>query len=443
MRFRLTDPEASCFLNTWFMSTPLKVAIGADHGGYDLKQRLAAFLQSQGHQVTDCGTHSKDAVDYPVIAHRVATQVAEGRCALGIMVDGAGIGSAMAANKVPGIRAAACYNEALARNSREHNGANVLTLGAGQTSLADAQAIVSVFIGSHCSEARHQRRVDLIMDIERGRMVSAPAQTNTLNKGANVDLSPQDIERIAARVKTMLAGGAGATGGATDVALHMDAKSLAQMIDHTILRPDASRADVEKLCREAVEHQFFSVCVNSTWVPLARDLVRGSAVKVCAVVGFPLGAMPPQIKAMETRRAIREGAKEIDMVINVGALKSGDDKLVLEDIRAVVEACKDGRALSKVILENSLLTDDEKIRACELSMQARADYVKTSTGFSTGGATAEDIALMARTVAPKKLGVKASGGVRTYDDAMRMIRAGATRIGASSSVKILEEARSR
>ena len=430
------------FVTFWFhfmllMSVELKVAIGADHGGYELKQRLIPFIQKLGYLVVDCGTDSKDAVDYPVIAHAVAAKIAGGECGTGIIIDGAGIGSAMAANKVAGVRAAACYNEALARNSREHNGANVLTLGAGQVNLAAAEAIITVFLNTQCTEARHLRRVNLIMDIERGHPGSA-SSTSTGKQGDKVDLSPQDIERIANRVKELL----GKPGGAPSLALKMDAESLAKMIDHTILRPDASKADVEKLCAEAVEHRFFSVCVNSTWVPLARQLTRDSDVKVCAVVGFPLGAQPPQIKALEARKAIREGAKEIDMVINIGAMKSGDHKLVLEDIRAVVEACRDGRALSKVILENSLLTDDEKVKACELSMQARADYVKTSTGFSSGGATAEDIALMARTVAPKKLGVKASGGVRTYADAMKMIAAGATRVGASSSVKIMEEARS-
>ncbi len=233
-------------------------------------------------------------------------------------------------------------------------------------------------------------------------------------------------------------------GPASNAALpRVSVQQLAQMIDHTILKPDASRADVEKLCREAIEYEFFSVCVNPYWVPLVAGLLRSSPVKVCAVVGFPLGAQSAEIKALEARKAIGEGAREIDMVINVGALKSGDDVTVLDDIRAVVEACKEGQALSKVILENCLLTAAEKVRACELSMEAQANFVKTSTGFSNGGATAEDIALMARTVAPKKLGVKASGGVRTLDDALRMIAAGATRIGASSSVKILEEARAQ
>lgn len=223
----------------------------------------------------------------------------------------------------------------------------------------------------------------------------------------------------------------------------LDAHTLARMIDHTILKPDASRTDVEQTCREAMKYPFFSVCVNSVWVPLVRDRVHGSNVKVCAVVGFPLGAQPPRIKAMEAEEAIREGAGEIDMVIHIGALKSGDDKAALDDIRAVVEICEKGGALCKVILETCLLTQEEKIRACELSLQARADFVKTSTGFSTGGATEEDISLMARTVAPAQMGVKASGGIRTYTDAMRMIAAGATRIGASSSVHIMKEAQSR
>ena len=218
---------------------------------------------------------------------------------------------------------------------------------------------------------------------------------------------------------------------------------LAQMIDHTLLKPEATSADIEKLCDEAKRYGFYSVCVNPSYVPQCKTLLRGSSVKLCCVVGFPLGAQSPQIKALEARKAIREGASEIDMVINIGALKSGDLGLVLRDIRAVVEACKDGRALSKVIFETALLTDEEKVTACELSMKAGAGYVKTSTGFSSGGATPADIALMAKTVAPKKLGVKASGGIRTYDDAIRMIQAGATRIGASASVKIVEEARAR
>ena len=400
------------------MKHPLTVALGAYHGGFELKQRLTQLLAGLGHRVEDCGTTGKDPVDYPLFAAEVARRVASGRCELGIMVDGAGIGSAMAANKIPGVLAAACYTEALARNAREHNGANVLTLGAAHVDTSLAEAIVRVFLAAECTEERHRRRVQQIRDLEAG----------------TAELSGEDVRRIADRVKQLLAGGQGATRPALPPA------ELAKLIDHTLLRPDATRSDVEKLCREAVQHHFFSVCVNPAHVPLAASLVRGTSVKVCAVVGFPLGAQTSEIKALEARRAIREGAREIDMVINIGALKGGDDELVLRDIRAVVEACKDGRALSKVILETVLLTDEEKVRACELSMRAGADFVKTSTGFSSGGATAEDIVLMARTVAPRRLGVKASGGVRTYADAVRMLEAGATRIGSSNSVKIVEEA---
>ena len=216
--------------------------------------------------------------------------------------------------------------------------------------------------------------------------------------------------------------------------------NIPQLIDHTILRPDATRADIEKLCREARQHKFYSVCVNPTWVSLARQLLTRSGVKVCCVAGFPLGAQLPETKAIEARAAIRQGAKEIDMVINVGALKSGDDPLVLRDIRSVVEACREGSAKCKVILEPCLLTNEEKARACKLAVKARADFVKTSTGFSTGGATAEDVALMNRIVREKKLGVKASGGIRSLADLRRMVEAGATRIGTSSGIKILQEA---
>lgn len=219
--------------------------------------------------------------------------------------------------------------------------------------------------------------------------------------------------------------------------------ALAALIDHTILRADASSADVESLCAEAIQHGFFSVCVNSSWVPLCRTLLEKSNVRVCAVAGFPLGAQLTRSKVQEARDAMAEGATEIDMVIHVGRLRSGDAAYVRDDIRAVVDVCKTEGALTKVILETCLLNDDEKVRVCEFCMEARADFVKTSTGFSSGGATEEDIALMARIVTPEGLGVKASGGVRSYDDALRMIAAGATRIGASSSVKIMEQARSR
>ncbi len=210
---------------------------------------------------------------------------------------------------------------------------------------------------------------------------------------------------------------------------------VARYVDHTLLKPEATRQQVEKLCAEAAEHHFASVCVNSSWVTLCARKLRGTGVKVAAVVGFPLGAMDSSTKAFETRRAIGEGADEIDMVINVGALKSGDLKLVEEDIRAVLRGCRQTTVL-KVILENALLTDAEKVLACQIAKKAGAHFVKTSTGFSTSGAKVEDVALMRRIVGPQ-MGVKAAGGIRSYGDAIAMIRAGATRLGTSSGVAIV------
>ena len=215
----------------------------------------------------------------------------------------------------------------------------------------------------------------------------------------------------------------------------MATTNVAAMIDHTLLKPEATKEQIEKLCQEAIENKFFSVCVNPVWVRTSKELVKNSGVKVCTVIGFPLGASTSETKAFETKNAIENGADEVDMVINIGALKDQNDTLVESDIRAVVEAAK-GKALTKVIIETSLLTKEEKIRACEISVKAGADYVKTSTGFSTGGATFDDIALMRKTVGPS-IGVKASGGVRSTEDAQKMIEAGATRIGASSSVDII------
>lgn len=401
----------------------LRIALAADHGGFELKERLKEHLSAAGHDVADLGTSGKEPVDYPVFARAAALLVARGEADFGVVVDGAGIGSAMAANKVPGVLAATCNTEALAKNAREHNDARLLALGAGHVDEAGAKRIVDVFLSTACTAERHLKRVAMIRDMEKERGMA--------------ELSAEDIERIAAKVKEMLGKG----GAAPSAAPALTPEQVAKLIDHTLLKPDAMASDVEKLCAEARQHGFFSVCVNPVFVPQVKKLLQGSPVKVCCVVGFPLGAQDPQIKLLEARKAIREGAQEVDMVINVGALKGKDDALVLRDIRGVVEACKDGRALSKVILETALLTDEEKVRACELSMRAGADYVKTSTGFSSGGATAEDIALMARTVAPRKLGVKASGGVRTYADLLKMVKAGATRVGASASVKILEEAR--
>ncbi|MCS6844074.1 MAG: deoxyribose-phosphate aldolase [Caldilineales bacterium] len=218
------------------------------------------------------------------------------------------------------------------------------------------------------------------------------------------------------------------------------AADLARMIDHTLLKPEATADQIVKLCAEARENGFATVCVNPTWVALAAQELRGSPVKVCTVVGFPLGATLPEVKAFETERAIALGASEIDMVQNIGALKSRDYKRVADDIAAVVRVAHARQASVKVIIETALLTDDEKIESCVIAQAAGADYVKTSTGFSTGGATVADVALMRRVVGPG-MGVKASGGIKSAADAAQMIAAGATRLGASAGVKIVREAR--
>jgi deoxyribose-phosphate aldolase len=215
---------------------------------------------------------------------------------------------------------------------------------------------------------------------------------------------------------------------------------VASMIDHTLLKPDATRGNIEELCREAAQFKFATVCVNPTWVALAARLLAGSGVGVCSVVGFPLGATTSDVKGYETQRAIFDGAREIDMVINVGALKSGDLRLAERDIEAVVAPCRACGALSKVIIEAALLTDDEKVTACTLAKAAGADYVKTSTGFGPGGATAADVALMRRVVGAE-MGVKAAGGVRDFEGMQAMIAAGATRVGASAGVKIVQQSR--
>jgi deoxyribose-phosphate aldolase len=212
---------------------------------------------------------------------------------------------------------------------------------------------------------------------------------------------------------------------------------LAKTIDHTLLKPDATQDQIAQLCFEARKYGFASVCVNPTWVELCAKLLEGSSVKVCSVIGFPLGATAPEVKAFETQNALEHGASEIDMVINIGALKARDLEMVARDIRGVVTTSHARGAIVKVIIEAVLLTDEEKTIACLLSKEAGADFVKTSTGFASGGATVHDVALMRKAVGPE-MGVKAAGGVRTYEDAEKMIKAGATRIGASAGVKILQ-----
>ncbi len=221
-----------------------------------------------------------------------------------------------------------------------------------------------------------------------------------------------------------------AAGGAPD--------TVSAMIDHTLLKPEASLADIERLCQEAVEFRFATVCVNPTWVATAAARVRQSGVGVCAVVGFPLGATTADVKHYETRRAIFDGATEIDMVINIGALRSGDLRLVERDIEAVTSPCRDSGVVSKVIIEAAYLTDEEKVTACTLARAAGADFVKTSTGFGPGGATVADVALMRRAVGDQ-MGVKAAGGVRDLEGLQAMVAAGATRVGASAGVKIVQQ----
>ena len=246
------------------------------------------------------------------------------------------------------------------------------------------------------------------------------------------------VEKCARKTRKVIDAGADRISAGPDVA-QLDA-DVAALIDHTLLKPEASRDDIRKLCQEAVRFSFASVVVNPWYVPLAAELARGSPVKVCTVVGFPLGATLPQVKIYETEETIKLGAQEIDMVINVGALKSGQDDVVELDIRGVADASHCGGAICKVILETALLTIEEKVRACIAAKNAGADYVKTSTGFGPSGATAEDVALM-RAVVGSEIGVKAAGGIRTLEDVKKMVSAGATRIGASASVKILEQAR--
>ena len=222
--------------------------------------------------------------------------------------------------------------------------------------------------------------------------------------------------------------------------MNPNAQRLAALIDHTLLRADATEQEIKKLCAEAIEYQFASVCVNGYWVPLVASELAGSAVKVCTVAGFPLGAMASQSKLTETEIAIRSGAHEIDMVINVGALRSGERDSVQREIASIAAACHAGGAILKVIVETCALTDELKRIACQLAAGADADFVKTSTGFGKAGATVEDVALM-RQIVGSQMGVKASGGIRTIEDLNAMVNAGATRIGASASVSIIQSAR--
>jgi deoxyribose-phosphate aldolase len=478
------------------MSSPAKpsgpVVLASDHGGFELKEAIKRHLQGRGVQVLDVGTHSKDAVDYPVFAKAAAEAVSRGEAWRGIIVDGAGIGSGMVANKVPGVRSAMAFDVATANNAREHNDANVMTLGSGYLKEDAAMKIVDVFLSTDCTADRHKRRVAMIDALDAGRVVGAasrqlpgstsPDPTSQARKSTMASASSDHESLVQAIMQVLtanpallgsLAGAApsgdpcqsgtcfgcgccvskrtdtvrqvisSAAGGARVAgALGMDKvpDDIAKLIDHTLLRADATYAEIDKLCDEARKYGFASVCVNPVHVRRAAQRLSGASAVVCTVIGFPLGATPSEVKALEARRALRDGAREIDMVLSIGALKSGDLKYVYEDIRIVSEVAHEGRALLKVILETALLTDEEKVAACVAAKKARADFVKTSTGFSKGGATAHDVALMASAV-DHKLGVKASGGVSSAADAQKMILAGATRIGASVGVKIVAESK--
>ncbi|HZR26551.1 MAG TPA: deoxyribose-phosphate aldolase [Vicinamibacterales bacterium] len=273
-----------------------------------------------------------------------------------------------------------------------------------------------------------QRLIDII--VQEVSTAQAPARGRCSCHSVLDDCCPDRLRGVidagATRVGVLATGGAPA--------------GVASMIDHTLLKADATRAQIDELCREAAQFKFATVCVNPTWVSTCARLLAGTGVGVCSVVGFPLGATTPDVKGYETRRAIFDGAREIDMVINVGALKSGDLRMLERDIEAVAVPCRDAGALSKVIIEAALLTDEEKITACTIAKAAGADYVKTSTGFGPGGATAADVALMRRVVGAE-MGVKAAGGVRDYEGVQAMIAAGASRVGASAGVKIVQQAR--
>ena len=286
-----------------------------------------------------------------------------------------------------------------------------------------------------------RKTVEQLVEIITREVLLAIAEEETRAKNPSGDICRMEVAE-GMQVKTCFdnAGhvvSAGAERLTSTVGIIPEDKSLAGLIDHTLLKPDATADKVAQLCFEAKKYHFASVCVNPSYVKLCADLLKGTDVKVCTVIGFPLGATATEVKVFEAQNAIEHGATEIDMVMNIGALKAGDSETVAHDIHEVAKAAHGADALLKVIIETSLLTDEEKVVACLLAKEAGADYVKTSTGFSGGGATVHDIALMRRTVGPE-LGVKASGGIHSLEEAEQMIAAGATRIGASAGVKIVQ-----
>lgn len=276
------------------------------------------------------------------------------------------------------------------------------------------------------------RLVDLITQEVLAHLARSGVQTSSECSNCPNHCTDACPERVQAAVS------AGASRISATLGVKQPAAGVAALIDHTLLKPDATEDQIRQLCWEARDYGFAAVCINPGYVPLAAELLRGTPVAICTVIGFPLGATLTEVKAYEGERTIAQGARELDMVINVGALKSREYAWVEEDIRAVVNTAHPRGAMVKVIIEAALLTNEEKVKACTLAKAARADYVKTSTGFGPGGATVEDVALMRQVVGPS-MGVKAAGGIRTYEDAQKMVRAGATRIGASAGVKIVQE----
>ncbi len=275
----------------------------------------------------------------------------------------------------------------------------------------------------------------IIEQITRNVLVLIKEEQDRASLGSGNGNGSLSAENFAEKVQPVVS--AGAERLASTLGMTPTDGRVAHMIDHTLLKPDATQDEIAQLCYEARKYKFASVCVNPSYVKLCSELLQGSGVEVCVVVGFPLGATPTDGKVFETQQAIREGASEVDMVINVGALKSRDYELVERDIASVARTCHADNAILKVIIEAALLTDEEKVVACQLSKVAGADFVKTSTGFGPGGATVEDVALMRRVVGPA-MGVKAAGGIRTFEDAQKMIAAGASRLGASASVRIIQ-----
>ncbi len=267
------------------------------------------------------------------------------------------------------------------------------------------------------------------------REEEARAQSGTDN-GTCADCIGQCVTKCHDKIQQVVDAGASRL-TSTLGAVQLDT-DIAKLIDHTLLKPDATQDEIAQLCYEARKYNFAAVCVNPSYVKLCKQLLQGTPVHVCTVVGFPLGATPPEVKAYEAQQAIDDGATEVDMVINVGALKSKDYSLVERDIATVARTCHAGGAILKVIIEAALLTEEEKVIACQLAKTAGAEYVKTSTGFGPGGATVHDVELMRRAVGPG-MGIKAAGGIRTYDDVRAMVTAGATRIGASAGVKIVQQ----